>query len=81
MGGSIGELSDYTNRLVDRARAYGMKVSTEKSKITTSSTNNIRTNIAINGAVNCHYGGEQPEARGGDQFQAPESNTERMALA
>ena len=33
MGGSNGELRDLTNRLVDRALAYGMEVSTEKSKI------------------------------------------------
>ena len=28
MGGSNGELQDPTNRLVDRATAYGMEVST-----------------------------------------------------
>ena len=39
-GGSNGELQDLTNRLVDRAAAYGMEVSTEKSKIITNSTNN-----------------------------------------
>ena len=32
MGGSNGELEDLTNRLVDRATAYGMKVSKEKRK-------------------------------------------------
>ena len=37
-GGSIGKLQDLPNRLVDRARAYGMEVSTEKSKIITNST-------------------------------------------
>ena len=31
MGDSIGELHDHTNRLADRARAYGIEVSTEKS--------------------------------------------------
>ena len=41
MGGSNGELQDLTNRLVDRARAHGMEVTTEKSKIMTSSTSNI----------------------------------------
>ena len=39
MGGSNGELQDLTNRLVDRATAYGKEVSTEKSKIMTNSTN------------------------------------------
>ena len=33
MGGSKGELQGLTNRLVDRVTAYGMEVSTEKSKI------------------------------------------------
>ena len=41
MGGSNGELQDLTNRLVDRATAYGMAVSTEKSKTMTKSTNSI----------------------------------------
>ena len=48
MGGSNGELQDLTNRLVDRATAYGMEVSTEKSKIMTSSTNNISADINMN---------------------------------
>ena len=39
---------DLTNRLVDRARAYGMKVSTEKSKIMTNSSNNINAGISMN---------------------------------
>ena len=34
-GGNNGELKDVTKRLVDRATAYGMEVSTEKSKIMT----------------------------------------------
>ena len=41
MGGSNGEFQDLTNRLVDGAAAYGMEVSTEKSKIMTNSSNNI----------------------------------------
>ena len=49
MGGSNGELQDLANRLVDRAKAYGMDVSTEKSKITTNSTNNISADISLNG--------------------------------
>ena len=32
MGGSNDELQDLTNRLIDRARAYGMKVSIEKEQ-------------------------------------------------
>ena len=39
--GSKGELQDLTNKLGDRAMAYGMEVSTEKRKITTNSMNNI----------------------------------------
>ena len=40
---------DLTNRLIDRAIAYGMEVSTEKSKIMTHSTNNISGDISMNG--------------------------------
>ena len=69
MGGSNGELQDLTNRLVDRVTAYGMEVSTEKSKIMTNSTNNISADI-----YQCKYLLERSEVRGGDQFQAPESN-------
>ena len=49
MGGSNDELQDLANRLVDRSTAYGMEVSTEKSKIMTSSTNNISADIIMNG--------------------------------
>ena len=41
MGGNKGEFQDLTNRLLDRAAAYGMEVSTEKSKVMTNSTNKI----------------------------------------
>ena len=41
MGGSNSKFQDFTNRLIDRAIAYGMEVSTEKSKIMTNSSNNI----------------------------------------
>ena len=41
MGGSNDEIQDFVNRLVDRATAYGMEVSTEMSKIKTNSMNNI----------------------------------------
>ena len=49
MGGSNGELQDLTNRLVDRATAYGMDVSTEMSKVMTNSVNNISEYISMNG--------------------------------
>ena len=64
MGGSSGELQDLTNRLTDRATAYGVEVSTEKSKIMTSSTNFISIDISTNGQ----------KLEGGDQFQVPENN-------
>ena len=51
MGGSNGELQDLTNTLVDRATAYGMEVSTDKSKIKTNSTNNISADISMNGQM------------------------------
>ena len=47
--GSKGELQDLTNKLVDRATAYGMQISTEKSKIVTHSTDNIGADIRMNG--------------------------------
>ena len=40
---------NFTNRFVDRATAYGMEVSTKKSKIMTNSMNNIRVHISMNG--------------------------------
>ena len=49
MGGSNCELQDLTNRLVDRAWAYEMDVSTEKSTVLTKRTNNINANISMNG--------------------------------
>ena len=51
MGGSNGELQDLTNRLADRATAYGMEVSTEKSKIMNISANNISADIGTNGQM------------------------------
>jgi hypothetical protein len=47
MGGK--ELQDLTNRLDARASAYGMEVSTEKSKVMVNSTNPISANITMNG--------------------------------
>ena len=49
MCSSNGELEDLTNRLINRAMAYGMEVSREKRKIMTSSVNNISVDISING--------------------------------
>ena len=40
---------DLTNRLIDRATAYGMEVSTEKSKVMSNSTNSISADISMNG--------------------------------
>ena len=48
MGGSSDELKDLTNRLVDRAMTYGMKVSTEKSKIMMNSINSISADNSMN---------------------------------
>ena len=45
MSGINGEFQDLTNRLVDRATAYGKEVSTEKKKIMTNSMNNISADI------------------------------------
>ena len=51
MGGSKQELQNLTNRLSERANAYGMEVSTEKSKVMVNSTNNDSTEINMNGEV------------------------------
>ena len=55
LGGSNGELQDLTNRLVDRVTAYGMEVSTEKSKIMANSTKSISADISMNGQK-CNLG-------------------------
>ena len=49
MSGNTGELHDLANRLVDRARAHGIDVSTEKSKAMTNSMNNISADVSMNG--------------------------------
>ena len=49
MGGSSNELQDLTNGLVARANAYGMEVSTEKSKVLVNSTKEVSVNITMNG--------------------------------
>ena len=61
MDRSNGELQDLANRLIDKAMAYGIKVSTNKSKIMTNSTH-THTN-------QCWYLQE-----GSDQFQVLGSN-------
>ena len=45
---SNGELQDLNNSIIDRAKAYSMKVRTEESKIMTNSMNNISVDIDIN---------------------------------
>ena len=49
MGLTKDELQDLTNRLVDRATAHGMDVSTEKSKSMTNRPKNISANISMTG--------------------------------
>ena len=49
MGRRKGELQVLTDRLVVRATAYGIKVSTEKSKIMTNNTNKNSTDISMTG--------------------------------
>jgi len=49
MGGSNNELQDLTNKLANRACAYGMEISAEKSKIMVNSTIDISANITMNG--------------------------------
>ncbi|KAH3822450.1 hypothetical protein DPMN_124228 [Dreissena polymorpha] len=49
MGGTSSELRDLTNRLYERAEAYGMEVKTGKSKIMVSSTTNTSADITMNG--------------------------------
>ena len=49
MDGSNGELQYLTNRLVDRATAYGIEVNTENSKIMTAKMNHTSVDISMNG--------------------------------
>ena len=46
MGDSNGELQDFAERLVDKSKAYGMKISTENSQIMTNSSNDINADMA-----------------------------------
>ena len=55
----ILEVQDFTNRLTDKARAYGMEVSTEKGNIMTNSTNNISADSSIKGQNQTHTHTEQ----------------------
>ena len=48
VGDSNGALQDLINLLLYRVGAYGMEVATIKSKIMTSSINNISTDISMN---------------------------------
>jgi len=49
MAGTKHELQDLTNKLENSAGAYGMEISTEKSKVMTNSKNNINAEIFMNG--------------------------------
>ena len=49
MGGSNTELQDLTSRLSNAAAAYGMEISTEKSKVLVNSTSNTTAKIYMNG--------------------------------
>ena len=49
MAGTEQELQELTNRLTDRAGAYGMEVSTEKSKVMVNNTTITSANIYMNG--------------------------------
>ena len=49
IGSNNGEIKNFTNRLIYRARAYEIEVSIEKSKIMTNSTNDASADILTNG--------------------------------
>ena len=49
MGGSNKELQDLTTRLENRAGAYGMEMSSEKSKVLVNSASNTAAEIYMNG--------------------------------
>ena len=48
MDSSNDEFQDLTKRLVERAKANGMEVSTEKNKIMTNSTNKSSADVSMN---------------------------------
>ncbi|KAH3819286.1 hypothetical protein DPMN_121020 [Dreissena polymorpha] len=49
MGGTGSELQDLTNSLYETTRAYGMEVSTKKSKIMVNSMTNTGAGITMGG--------------------------------
>lgn len=49
LAGSNLELQELTNKLVERAGAYAMEISTEKSKVMVNSIKDTTTNITIGG--------------------------------
>ena len=51
MGGSNQELQDLTDRLTARSSAYGMEVSSEKSKVMVNCANNTPAQIHMNGQL------------------------------
>ena len=53
MGGSNSELQDLTNRLTQRSGAYGMEVSSEKSKVLKNSANATPVKVFMNGPSQC----------------------------
>ena len=51
MAGSNSELQTLTNKLVDSAAAFGMEISSEKSKVMVSSREETKTSIVMNGKL------------------------------
>ena len=49
MVGSNSELQELTNKLIATASAYGMEISTVKSKVMVNSTNNASVSIIMDG--------------------------------
>ena len=49
MGGSVQELQDLTDRLITSLGAYGMEVSSEKSKVMANSANGTQVQIHMKG--------------------------------
>ena len=49
IGGSDSKLQDLTSKLAANAKAYGMEISTEKSKVMVNSRNNVTANITMDG--------------------------------
>ena len=49
LGGEEEELANLVERLDKASTAYGMEISTEKTKLMTNNTNGINTEIKVNG--------------------------------